>query len=96
MIKISTGEDSTLGTYLKIAAKFGKHAEQYMLDQIALSAEGIHDEVFVDEKTMLWKLNFLESTKYIPIWDKAVNQCICAEMTREYEAKITRNLGGLK
>ena len=53
MNKISTGEDATLGTYLKIAQFFGKKAEKFIQDKIKESPNGEEEEVIADERQML-------------------------------------------
>ncbi len=59
MIKLSTGQDSTLGSYLKLClAVFGKDSEQvkFIMDKIAESPNGAHEEVVADESQMLYLL----------------------------------------
>jgi hypothetical protein len=59
MMKLSTGQDSTLGSYLKLClAVFGKDSEQvkFIMDKIAESPNGAHEEVVADESQMLYLL----------------------------------------
>jgi hypothetical protein len=53
MMKISTGEDSTLGTYLKMAKIFGPKAEKFIQDKIDASPNGADEEVIADERQIL-------------------------------------------
>lgn len=53
MRKISTGEDSTLKTYLGIAKVFGAKAEDYIKQKIAKSPNGENEEVIADESQVL-------------------------------------------
>jgi len=53
MIKISTGQDSTLKTYKEIAHVFGKRAEAFIDESIAESPHGENEEVIMDERQML-------------------------------------------
>ena len=53
MIKLSTGQNSTLGTYRGIAAIFGKKAIQFIQDKIDESPNGEDEEVLADESQML-------------------------------------------
>jgi hypothetical protein len=53
MKNISTGEPSTLGTYLKIAKFFGPKAEEFIQHKINNSANGTEEEVLADERQML-------------------------------------------
>ena len=59
MMKLSTGQDSTLGSYLKLClAVFGKDSPQvkFIMDKIAESPDGAHEEVIVEESQMLYLL----------------------------------------
>ena len=53
MIKLSTGENSTLGEYRKIAKIFGKAAIDFIDEKIATSPNGKDEEVIADESQML-------------------------------------------
>ena len=53
MQKISTGEDSTLGTYKKIAVVFGAEAVKFIQEKIDKSPNGEKEEVLADERQML-------------------------------------------
>lgn len=53
MRTISTGEPSTLGTYLKFARIFGKEAEKFIQDKIDASPNGADEEVVADERQMI-------------------------------------------
>lgn len=53
MIKLSTGQDSTLKTYKGIARIFGKTAEAFIDEKIAESPRGENEEVLTDERQML-------------------------------------------
>ena len=50
MLKISTGQDSTLRTYRKIATVFGDSAVQFIDKKIAESPNGENEEVLADER----------------------------------------------
>ena len=57
MRTISTGEPSTLGTYLKIAPFIGGDtAVKFIEDKIAESKNGADEEVIADERQMLYLL----------------------------------------
>lgn len=59
MMKLSTGQDSTLGTYLKLCLTvFGKDSAQvqFIMDKIATSPNGAHEEVITEESQMLYLL----------------------------------------
>ena len=59
MMKLSTGQDSTLGTYLKLClAVFGPNSAQvkFIMDKIAESPNGAHEEVIAEESQMLYLL----------------------------------------
>ena len=59
MMKLSTGQDSTLGSYLKLAlAVFGQNSAQvkFIMDKIAESPNGAHEEVIAAESQMLYLL----------------------------------------
>jgi len=54
MRKISTGQDSTLKTYLGLAKVFGPKAEKFIQDKI--DEQGEDEEVMSDETQMLYLL----------------------------------------
>ena len=59
MMKLSTGQDSTLASYLKLClAIFGKDSPQvkFIMDKIATSANGAHEEVITEESQMMYLL----------------------------------------
>lgn len=56
MIKLSTGEDSTLGTYKKWAKIFGPDAVKFFEDKIKESPNGENEEVIADESQMMFLL----------------------------------------
>ena len=59
MRKISTGEDSTLGTYRKLANIIfgeGNPAVKFIDKKIAESPDGENEEVIADESQMLYLL----------------------------------------
>ena len=56
MEKLSTGDDATLGTYLKIAQLFGPKAEKLIQNKIDNSPNGEDEEVLADETQMLHML----------------------------------------
>jgi hypothetical protein len=53
MVKLSTGEDSTLGTYKKWAKVFGPDAVKFIEDKIKESPNGESEEVVADEGQMM-------------------------------------------
>ena len=53
IFNISTGEPSTLGTYLKIAKLFGPKAEKYIQDLVDSHDKGEDEGVMADESQML-------------------------------------------
>lgn len=53
MKKLSTGEDSTLGTYKKWAEFFGPKAEQFIQKKIDEAPLGEAEEVLANEGQML-------------------------------------------
>ena len=53
MKKLSTGQDSTLGTYRSWAKLFGKGAEDFIDAKIAETPKGEDEEVLADETQML-------------------------------------------
>jgi hypothetical protein len=62
MNKLSIGEDSTLGSYLKLTALFfGKDspAVAYLKDEIAKAPNGEREEVLVDESQMVYVLSHI-------------------------------------
>lgn len=59
MIKLSTGQDSTLGEYLKLSTAFfgaESKATQFIQNKIANSPNGANEEVIADESQMLYLL----------------------------------------
>ena len=59
MIKLSTGQDSTLGSYHKLATLvFGANSSQvqFLESKIATSPNGADEEVVADERQMLYLL----------------------------------------
>ncbi len=59
MIKLSTGDDSTLGNYRKLAsAIFGEHSEavKFLDNKINNSLAGENEEVIADERKMIFML----------------------------------------
>ena len=66
MMKLSTGQDSTLGSYLKLClVAFGKDSPQvrFIMDKVAESPNGIHEEVVAEESQMLYLLANLKNTQ---------------------------------
>lgn len=62
MIKMSTGEDSTLGNYRKRAvATFGERSEgvKFLDEKISSNPNGDKEEVFADESQMIYLLTTL-------------------------------------
>lgn len=60
MIKLSTGEESTLGEYRKLSAAFfgeDSKAVQYLDEQIAKAPNGADEEVLADEGQMVYMLS---------------------------------------
>ena len=53
MRKISTGEPSTLGTYLKIAKFFGPEAQKFIQTKMDGLPDGENEEVVAEESQML-------------------------------------------
>jgi hypothetical protein len=56
MIKLSTGDDSTLGAYRKLSAAFfgaESKAVKFLDEKIAASPNGERDEVVADESQMV-------------------------------------------
>jgi len=53
MQKLSTGENSTLGTYKKIASVFGEKAVAFIQKKIDESPDGEDEEVVAHESQML-------------------------------------------
>jgi hypothetical protein len=51
--KLSTGQDSTLGEYLKLAKIFGPEAVAFIQHKIDESPRGANEEVIVDEAQMV-------------------------------------------
>lgn len=59
MMKLSTGQDSTLGTYLKLCDLiFGTDSSQvkFIMDKIATSPNGANEEVIAEESQMMYLL----------------------------------------
>lgn len=59
MMKLSTGMDSTLGSYLKLClAFFGEESPQvkFIMDKIATSPDGANEEVITEESQMMYLL----------------------------------------
>lgn len=67
MRKISTGEDSTLGTYREIAFLLGgfkeNEATRFIDQKIAESPNGENEEVIADERQMMYLLLNLINTE---------------------------------
>jgi len=63
MTKLITGEDSTLGTYLKVAKIFGPKAEAFIKKKIAESPNGDKEEVIAAESQMLMLLALIDKDK---------------------------------
>jgi len=64
MRKLSTGDDSTLGTYLRIAQIFGPKAVEFFEEKIKESPNGKDEEVIADELQMMFLLStFLPKEK---------------------------------
>jgi hypothetical protein len=53
MKKLSTGQDSTLGTYKLLATLFGEEAVDFINQKIIESPNGEDEEVLADESQML-------------------------------------------
>lgn len=59
MMKLSTGQDSTLGNYLKLClVLFGKDSPQvqFIMGKIAESPNGANEEVIAEEGQMMYLL----------------------------------------
>lgn len=59
MMKLSTGQDSTLGTYLKLSKLiFGDESVQtkFIMNKIAESPNGANEEVIAEESQMMYLL----------------------------------------
>lgn len=59
MMKLSTGQDSTLGSYLKLClAVFGPDSPQtkFITDKIFESPNGANEEVIAEESQMMYLL----------------------------------------
>ena len=56
MLKLSTGDDSTLGNYKKLAGFFGDKAVAFIQDRIDKSPKGENEEVIADESQMIFLL----------------------------------------
>ena len=66
MMKLSTGQDSTLGSYLKLClVAFGSESPQvkFIMDKIATSPNGANEEVVAEESQMLYLLANLKNTQ---------------------------------
>lgn len=62
-MKLSTGDDSTLGNYLKLSIPvFGKDSKavKFLQEKIAESPNGEQEEVLADERQMLYLLATIE------------------------------------
>lgn len=65
MIKLSTGDDSTLGSYRKLSAMFfgeDSAAVKFLDAKIAESPSGVNEEVLADERQMINMLVSLKSS----------------------------------
>jgi len=65
MLKLSTGDDATLGNYRKLCvAFFGSEckAVKYLDDKIAESPNGNNEEVIVDEGQMIMLLHSINNS----------------------------------
>ena len=62
MKKLSTGQDSTLGTYRNIAQLFGDKAVLYFDARIAGARNGKDEEVIADETQMTYFMISLASS----------------------------------
>ena len=67
MKNISTGEPSTLKTYLKIAKVFGKESEDFIKDKIAKSPNGENEEVITDERQMIHLFGYMIKGKQMEV-----------------------------
>ena len=59
MMKLSTGQDSTLGSYLQLCILiFGKDSPQarFIMDKIATNPRGADEEVIAEESQMMYLL----------------------------------------
>ena len=56
MRKLSTGQDSTLGTYKKFAVVFGPKAVAFIQEKIDEAPNKENEEVITDESQMLFLL----------------------------------------
>ena len=63
MMFISSGEPSTLGTYLKIAKAFGKECEDFIKAKIAKSPKGENEEVIQAESQVLYLFGYIAAGK---------------------------------
>jgi len=63
MMKLSTGQDSTLGAYKGIAVLFGKKAVEFIDKKIADSPNGEDEEVIADETQMIYLLSRMVEDK---------------------------------
>jgi len=63
MMNISSGEPSTLGTYLKIAKVFGKECEDFIKGKIAKSPNGENEEVIQAESQILYLFGHMAKNK---------------------------------
>lgn len=65
MMKMSTGDDATLGNYRKTAAAvFGENSEpvRFLDDKIKDSPDGADEEVITDERQMIHLLSTMTGT----------------------------------
>ena len=63
MIKLSTGDDSTLRSYRKmVVAVFGEESKavKFLDEKIAISPNGENEEVIADETQMVYLLGQIE------------------------------------
>lgn len=64
--KLSTGDDSTLGSYRKLASIFfgeNSKAVTFLDEKIAGSPEGENEEVLADERQMVYVLGMMHLEK---------------------------------
>jgi hypothetical protein len=61
MKQLSTGQDSTLGTYRKFAVIFGPKAIEFFDEKIKEAPNGENEEVLTDESQMMFLMySFME------------------------------------
>ena len=63
---ISTGQPSTLKTYLGLARIFGDEAVSFVQKKIDESERGEEEEVIADESQMLYLLSHVQSSGELP------------------------------